>query len=215
MNKTVELVTAWAQFEEQHAGSTIPDFCRYYLATHATDSPGPQKKQLAGGVIPAASSSLLMKIMARLVNVFTLYHRAAMDKVGLPFTDGYFYLHGLKNLGEVKKTDLINYLLAEYTTGMTYIDRLLEAGLVAERAGESDKRTKLIRLTGKGEELLIRCYKYAGKPGEMIFAGLPEEDIKLCIQLLAEIEIQHSAYVTRNKGKDFEEMVEELLPLRP
>ena len=31
MHKAVELITAWASFDEQHPDGSIEEFCRYYL----------------------------------------------------------------------------------------------------------------------------------------------------------------------------------------
>ena|SRR5450432_2445430 len=201
MNKLVQLVNEWDKFEKNNSKATIDEFCRYYLNRKKAAT-----QKLAGGIIPTGQTSLLMKIIARITGAFSVYQKLAMAEAGLPFPDAYFYLHGLFNLGEIKKTELINYLLAEYTTGITGIDKLINYSLIDERPGKTDKRVKLISLSKKGEKLLQKCYKNAGKPGQMIFNSLSEKDIKFCINLLSAIEIKHSALAVKYKTETFDTM---------
>lgn len=205
MNKTVDLVSQWTDFEAKFPGGTIADFCRHYLASEKKTN-RIVSKNLAGGVRPQKASSLLMKTMSRITSIFFHYYRAAIAQTDMPFNEAYFYMHGLFNKGEMRKTELINYLLAEYTTGMSAIERLLKDGLISERADPVDKRAKLIRLTKRGITLLKSCYVYADKPGEMIFRYMNENDIMLCIRLLAETEIRHSEMINELKNKSFDEM---------
>jgi len=46
MNKTVELVNIWAEFEKKHPDGDIKDFCRYHLI-HQREIEG--KGPLVGG----------------------------------------------------------------------------------------------------------------------------------------------------------------------
>ena len=84
------------------------------------------------------------------------------------------------------------------------LTNLINESLIDERPGKTDKRIKLIRISKKGEKLLQKCYKNAGKPGQMIFNSLAEKDIKFCIDLLSAIEIKHSALAVKSKTETFE-----------
>lgn len=61
-------------------------------------------------------------------------------------------------MGEVKKTDLINYLFYEYTTGIEVINKFVTDRLISEKQDPNDKRAKLIKLTEKGLEALNESY---------------------------------------------------------
>ena len=140
MQTVVKLVNAWAQFDEVHPQGTVEAFCRYYLA---------QQEASAENIVPADDGrlkniGLLLKILGRITSAFTLYHRASMQKTSLSTPESFFYLNGLAHLGEVRKTELINYLFAEYTTGMEAITKLLNEELISERPDPSDGRAKLI-----------------------------------------------------------------------
>jgi len=196
MNKAVKLLISYNDFEEVHPDAELEDFCRYYLAKS-------RKKRVESS---SASRGTLLKLMGRITSAFSLYHRAAMNKTALPNAESFYYLNALATLGEVRKTELINYLLTEYATGMEAINKLLHEKLIREKNDKSDGRAKLLSLTEKGEKVLLLCYSYAKKAGEMIFGELDEDSIQLCIQLLRTVEEKHSRLAIELKNKDFDEM---------
>jgi DNA-binding MarR family transcriptional regulator len=204
MNKSIELLIAFDEYQQKYADAALQDFCRYYLAKSSKT------------VEPKTGSSrgLLLKIIGRIASAFSLYHRAAMDKTELPSPEGFYYLNGLTVLGEVRKTELINYLLVEYTTGMEAINKLLSDRLIVERPDENDKRAKLISLTKKGKTVLSDCYSYSTKAGQIIFGDLDENDLQLCIQLLKGVEEKHSKLAIELKNQDFEKMFKKAVQLK-
>jgi DNA-binding MarR family transcriptional regulator len=196
MNKAVKLLVEWDSYEQENPTANLEDFCRYYLA----------KQNIAKENNISNSRGMLLKTMGRITSAFNLYQRAAMSETVLPFPDGFYYLNGLAHLGEVRKTDLINFLLVEYTTGMEAISKLLDEDFIQTRPDKSDGRARLISLTEKGKQTLVECYKYITKAGEMIFNEMSEDAILLCIYQLEDIEKKHSKLAVEVKGKSFEEM---------
>src|SRR4051794_28051750 len=85
MNKSIELLIAFDDYQQRYTGETLEDFCRYYLAKNS------KTKELK----TASSRGLLLKIIGRISSAFSLYHRAAMDKTELPSPEGFYYLNGL------------------------------------------------------------------------------------------------------------------------
>ncbi|GAB3718717.1 hypothetical protein GCM10027592_61890 [Spirosoma flavus] len=204
MSKIVELVTAWAEFDQQYPNQSVEQFCQYQLAQQkatAEESSHDRQQQIGG----------LLKTLGRLTSAFALYHRAAMAKTGLPTAESFYYLNGLRYLGEVRKTELIQYLFAEYTTGIEAISRLLEEEYIGERADPADKRAKLIRLTEKGVQALTSSYEYSSKAGDMIFNEVTTEIINLCQALLAPIEARNTQELSSIKTKDFDVMYTRLM----
>lgn len=207
MNKVVALVNAFDEYEKQQEGADIADFCRYYL----TMQDAQQKEGLVGGHIPPSDHALMMKLLGRLMGAYEVYHSAAMAKTQLPFREGFYILNYLNYATEVKKTDLINYLLIGYTTGMDFITKLMREGLVQEREHDTDKRAKLISLTEKGKTVLQECYPYMDKVSRMVLKGLSPNALKLCISLMSELEIKQSKFALAVRGKDFDEMFETVM----
>lgn len=197
----VKLVSEWAAFEESHPGADIPAFCRYILSRPDNKPTRPRTENLG----------LLSRIIGRLASAYGLYHRAAMEGMKLPASDSFFYLNCLHQLGEVRKTELINYLFAETTTGMEGIGKLIRAGLVKERPDPEDGRAKLVTITDKGLRKLKECMSNALKVNEMVFRHLSDDTIYTCIQLLASAEATHSRRSIELKQKPFPEMYREMM----
>jgi DNA-binding MarR family transcriptional regulator len=204
MSKIVELVTAWAEFDQQYPDQSVEQFCQYQLAQQkatAVESSHDRQQQLGG----------LLKIVGRITSAYAFYHRAAMAKSGLPTAESFYYLNGLRFLGEVRKTELINYLFAEYTTGMEAISRLLEGSYIVERADPADKRAKLIKLTEEGNQALTKAYEYASKAAEMVFSEVQADTIELAQTLLRPIEQRNTQLLSSLKTKEFDTMYNQVI----
>lgn len=191
MNKTVELVTEWARFEERYKEATLEEFCRHYLTSQR------EKRELGEnfrGVIPPRVDAYLSKLIGRINQIMLLYCGIAMKDIPeIKKMEDFYYLNSVEHLGgESRKTDLIAYNFSELSSGIDILNRLQKSGLIEERTDPEDKRSKLVRTTELGKEVLFRCYKQLLKAGDVTFWGMSEEDKKLCIQLLKHVEIKHS-----------------------
>ncbi|MBX2924681.1 MAG: winged helix DNA-binding protein [Chitinophagaceae bacterium] len=196
----VELMVAWTNYSRQVAQPSVEEFCRYTIES------GYSKIKLSTIEIQGK----LIRAIGRIASAYGLYHKAAMTEMGLPGHESFYYLNGLNTIGDGKKMDLINYLMAETTTGMDAIQKLIRAGLISERTDAEDRRAKYIRLTAKGKRKLADCYALSAKVNEMIFHGIPDQVISMCAKLLSAIEEEHSKKAVALKGRDFKEMYGEV-----
>ena len=197
----VKLVTEWSAFEDKHPNADIQVFCRYILSRPDAKASRPRSENIGH----------LARIIGRLSSAYALYHRAAVDGSKLPSNESFFYLNCLFQLGEVKKTELINYLFAEITTGMEGINKLVKAGLAKERADPADGRAKLVSITDKGLRKLKECMPNAQKVNEMIFRDLSDDTISTVIQLLQSAEAIHSKKSIELKQQPFAAMYREMM----
>lgn len=197
MNKTVELINEWASFSETHPNSSIEDFCRFFLIFRSAKEVDPQRNE---AVVLPDERIFLIQLIEQIVGAYTIYNKIALSQTDVPFPDGFFYLMALRHLSETKKTDLINSLLAEYTTGMEAINKLIKLGLITERVDPSDRRAKLIKLTEEGRRILLDSSKESRKVPYFLFSDLTTEEIKLCLQLLTPIAEKHAQFAVELKG---------------
>jgi len=202
MNKIVSLVNEWDAFEKNHPGAEIADFCRYYLLNEKQQD----EQEMVKGMRPPSERSLLIKTMAFVISAYNIYFRAAMAETKLPFPEAFFYLVNLYHMKGARKTDLVNSIMVEYTTGIDAIGKLIKAGLISEKPDNNDKRAKLIQITAKGEKALQSCHPLVGKATEMIFKDLDSDTLKLCISLLSRIEVKHSSLSIAVRHLGFDEM---------
>jgi DNA-binding MarR family transcriptional regulator len=204
MKPIIELVTEWENYTAVSKSQSVEEFCKYYLNKKETGN----SKEITD--VPNASfqRGSLLRVMGRLLSAYALYMRAALVNLQLPAPESFYYLNGLAHLGEVRKSDLINYLFAETTTGMEAINKLVRVKMISERTSPDDKRAKLIKLTTNGKQALDNSYGLAGKAAEMILVSVSTGAIAQCYELLKDSEQKQSKLVIDVKNKDFDEMYE-------
>jgi DNA-binding MarR family transcriptional regulator len=199
----VSVIEAWIEFEQHYPGGDDEAFYRY-MSQLSGQSPRMDEAR-------DHQIGRLARVIGRLSSVYGLYHRAAMKNAGLPAQDSFFYLNVLNQLGEVNKSELINYLLVETTTGMAAISKLKRAGLVSERQDPNDRRAKLIRITDKGSSKLKTSMSNAKKVNEMVFRDLDRDALSLCLQILEPVEEFHTKESVAIRQLPFKEMAERIL----
>jgi len=208
MNKTVALVNAWGAFEERHPNGSIEDFCRYYLANQK----GPQEQgPIVGGVVPDIKEGLLMKLIGRISKLNMSYANLALKDTGLNQIEDFGLLMTIRQEKDPRKTEVIYSNLFELSSGTDMLNRLKEKGLIREYADKEDKRSKRLMLTAKGEKTVEAAFMRIYKNARMMTSGLSDEDKDLLIELLKNMEIKFSALWQQHKGRDFDEVYEEVM----
>ncbi|WP_170061169.1 MarR family winged helix-turn-helix transcriptional regulator [Spirosoma aerolatum] len=185
MNKAVELLNLWAAYEEENPKADISQFCQAYLVNQEQKNRQPTFWE---SPVPPTSTSTLTKLVGRIARLQGLYAVHAFKDCGISSFDEFLYLNSLANSSNLKKTDIILANFNELSSGLLILDRLRKANLIAEQGDELDKRTKRVSMTEEGARVLKACYQKLSEINEMCFAGLSEEQINLCIQLLQPVE---------------------------
>ena len=208
MNKTVELVNEWGEFEVRHPNASIDDFCRHYLASHQQQKvTGP----LTGGVVPPTSEGLMLKLIGRIHKLNMSYANSALEGTGVNQVEEFGLLLTVQQEGNPRKTDIIYANLFELSSGTDMLNRLKKRGLITEYDDTDDKRSKRIELTKAGGKAIELCMLRMRKVSGMMTADLDEDDKQLCIQLLKNIEIKFSGFWQQHKGKPFDEVYDSIM----
>ena len=210
MKPIVQLIEEWSAFEELDTDHNVEAFCRYYLQKQRPKPKHPGKK---GERI--MNGAHLLKVMGRILSAYSLYFRSAVNHIGAPPAESFYYLNSLLQLGEVRKSDLINYMFAETTTGMEVINRLIREKKITERTSPDDKRAKLITITDKGLKALDEYYKISGKVVEMTFKDINDDVIVDCYEMLKYCEQRNSSVAIELKNKPFEQMYDQIMADKP
>ena len=208
MNKTIELVNCWGDFEQKYPEGNIEDFCRHYLANQA------QKKisgQLVGGVIPPFTDGLLLKIIGRIQKLNMNYANLALKGTEINQIEEFGVMQTIKKDKNPRKTDIIYANLLELSSGTDMLTRLKKRGLINEYDDKEDKRSKRIELTEKGKTNIEAAQLKIYKNAKLMMMDLSEDDKAVCIQLLKSVEIKFSGFWQKHKGKDFEEVYNEVV----
>lgn len=203
MKPVVQLIDEWTAFEEVSEQPSVEAFCRYYLQKQR-----PKPKQAGKKGERIMNGAYLLKTLGRILSAYSLYFRSAVNHIGIPPAESFYYLNGLLHLGEVRKSDLINYMFAETTTGMEVINRLIREDKIDERTSPDDKRAKLIKVNENGIATLNEYYKISGKVVEMTFKGIDDDILTDCYEMLKYCEQRNSAIAIELKNKPFDQMYE-------
>jgi DNA-binding MarR family transcriptional regulator len=208
MNKTVELVNEWANFEAKHPDGNIEDFCRHYLVQQE------QKKikgPLVGGVVPPINDGLLLKIIGRIHKLNLNYSNMALEGTGLHQIEEFGILLTIRQEKNPRKTEVIYANLFELSSGTDMLARMKKRGLIREYNDKEDKRSKRIELTAKGEKVTDECKLRIVRNATMMMNDLTDDDKEVCIQILKKVEIKFSALWQKHKSKEFEEVYKEVM----
>lgn len=208
MNKAVELMNEWGNFDAKHPNASLEDFCRDYLnrkienkgtTWHSSKWPTPVSLDFA-----------LMRMTGRIAKLHTIYSAAATEGSGINSSDEFSLLNAIQCLAEPRKTEAIYTALFELSTGTDMMNRLKKIGFISEYDDKEDRRSKRIKITPKGQKALTACRKRMGQLAEMEFFGLTNEEKRSCLQSLGRIDEKFSNLWLSHKGKDFEEIYKEM-----
>jgi predicted transcriptional regulator len=111
----------------------------------------------------------------------------------------------LRELGTPKKSELIYDMISEFPSGIDIIKRLIKLGLIEEFPDEKDKRSKRIKITEKGIEILVRSFPWMEKISEMAFNQLQEAEKVLLIELLERLSDFHKTHHKNVRNVSIEE----------
>jgi DNA-binding MarR family transcriptional regulator len=185
MNKTVELVQEWADFEAKNPEGNLEDFCRNFLAEK-------EKNKLMPFELTSSSDYQLIysftKVVNRLSKLWMYFTLNAIKPYGLTSFEEFAFLFSVNQAVSMRKKDLIYMNLIEISSGLLVIDRLVKKGFMEERTDEVDKRSKQVTLTEKGKDTLNVCQVALGEVAEELYGQMPKEDMKSCIQYIWTIE---------------------------
>ena len=207
MNKTIQLVNEWGNFEAAYPEANVDDFCRHYLATHQQPkNAGP----LTGGVVPPTSEGLLLKMIGRIHKLNMSYANNAIQNTGIKQVEEFGILLTVQQEQNPKKSEVIYANLFELSSGTDMLNRLIKRGLIKEYDDKEDKRSKRIELTAAGAKAIELCTARMRKVAGMMTIDLNEDDKQLCIQLLKNIEVKYSALWQQHKDKPFDEIYDNM-----
>ncbi|MBS1571114.1 MAG: hypothetical protein JST62_01780 [Bacteroidetes bacterium] len=202
MNKTVELLNLWAEFEAKHKEAKIEEFCRYFLIKQRNK----KDKVFSGTTVPPDNLSKLAKIIGRVSRLQNLYAVIALKECGLSGIDDFIYLNDIHFAKKPPKTKIIYSNFNELSSGLLILERLKKDKLIDFEQNNSDKRSKTVRITAKGTKFLLTCYEKMNLVNQFFFSKMSEEEVLMSIQLLSETETEFSTRWFSDKSKSVEEL---------
>lgn len=205
MNKTVELLNLWADYESKHADAEIEDFCRYLLIREQQKD---KKDIFADVALPPDNLSKLAKITGRVAKLHNAYAVMALKECDLASIDEFIYLSDIHFMHESPKTKVIYSNFNELSSGLLILSRLKKKKLISEGKSDTDKRSKTISVTAKGKEVLLACYEKMDAVNRFFFSKMSDDEVVMCIQLLSATEAEFSKRWSADKSRSFSALFE-------
>src|ERR1700753_4098263 len=128
MNKAVELIKLWGDYEEQYPHASIEDFCRHQLSISLK-----AEKQIAPEwqLVPDINGQLV--ILIRKIGKFhIMYSNKALEGTGLDQIEEFGILVIIFNKKNPIKSEVIYDNLLELSSGTNMLTRLKKKGLISE-----------------------------------------------------------------------------------
>lgn len=205
ISQLVELVNLWYEYQKGQDSTSIEDFCRLHLAKKSMAS-----KTKPSEIAEARPVSVVNKIgtlFGRLTRFASIYSKKALGPVDLYNTIDFSYLKMLEEQGELTKTDLINLVVTDFTSGIEVIKRLIKNQYAEEYPDQQDKRSKRIRITKKGQDALLRGKTQMRQLSELFFDRLSNDEIQLLFMLLDKLNERHTVLFKDYKNEAFSDII--------
>ena len=214
MNKEIlkELVDHLFAFDKgfpEDQKYNMADFVGYLNA--GLDSQPSEIRNLAGEeenwvkeyVDPNTEISTLIVFMYR----YALgYFKKALKDSAINTLDEFSFLIVLMTYPSLSKTELIQKLIMEITSGVEVIKRLLKQGLIQEFANPNDKRSVLVSITAKGKKELADLLPKMGLVGGVVVGNLTSAEITSLSFLLRKLDHYHNDIFLNNKNLSLQEL---------
>ena len=208
MNKTVELVTLWGNFEQQNPGCSVEDFFRHQLSLTAKE----EKQAVPSWQLHPGIDGKLLILIRRIGKYHMVYSNKALEGTGLEQIEEFGILVTIYNQVNPIKSEAIYNNIIELSSGTNMLNRLKKRGLINEHPDKEDKRIKRIKLTAKGQETLDKAKVRVSQVAKLMVNVMTDEDKQLCMHLLTPVNEKFAGTFQKIKAKTFDEVFDEMMP---
>ncbi|AYB29998.1 MarR family winged helix-turn-helix transcriptional regulator [Chryseolinea soli] len=198
MEPVVQLISAWQEYAQRAGKATVKDFCQDFLVKKKKNVPAEKGSDLN-----------LAKQLGKANSLVKAYFKTALRQISDMELEWYYFLDAIAAAGEIRKNDIVSFrLLGEPTTGIDIINRMLKAGLIAERIDPDDKRARLIKLTSKGKHRHHQLGVLFDEIAAEVFQAMDME-VKIKMEAaLKKLTDEHAAAIKGKKSKTLDSIEE-------
>ncbi|GAA4146104.1 hypothetical protein GCM10022216_30640 [Sphingobacterium kyonggiense] len=201
-NLIKDILDLVVEFENQNPGLnksavTIDDFKKWivinYNAEDLTTEPNWEGKEKG-----RSPESVINTLIVHMNRYAKSYSRSAIFGSDFSSQEDFIYLINLKAFGDMTKMDLIKKNVHEKPVGMQIINRLISKGWVNQMASEIDKRSKVLKITDRGIQVLDKQMDKIRKATEIVTGDLTQNEKMELIRLLNKLNDFHKSIYDKN-----------------
>ncbi len=196
INQLIKLVDAYDKHDE---GQNLEHFS-VWLISMIIQSPEQLSTHLHEYDFPISANSdhssinydqQISRMLSNLAKFLKLYTKKALDVKFLPATDDFGFLATLSHRPNLSKAELIRMNYMETPSGTEVIKRLLRKELIEEYNDTQDKRTKRLKITEKGREVIHSTFPEMFKVAQIVCASLSDIEKTQLLLLLKKMDEHH------------------------
>lgn len=194
------------RYEQEHVGADNLDEFLYW----ANEQQGGFQKDRSELDIPPGENleGVLGKYIVFLYRYARSYVRKALEDTALTHFDDFAYLVTLWADQPLSKTVLIQKNIMDKSSGSEIIRRLIRQGFMEETTSETDKRSKLVRLTHSGTNALMQTFEKMGQVSLLISGNLNEVEKIQLFELLHKLHHFHLPIFMEQRNESIQQIME-------
>lgn len=200
MNPLVELITAWDNYLRQHPDATVAGFCSNYLGTSgvvfSTQSPDASADQTNPDL-----NARLSTVIRQLSAIQHSYAKLSLRQLPDVEPEWFYFMNLIHQHQEIRKSEVVNMVFLEQSTGIDIINRIRKAGLLTERTDPGDKRAKLLKLSPKGIKFLEVLSERFSKCDGLLFDKIAGANKKLVLNILDDVVDSRRQLLAENRNQ--------------
>lgn len=207
-----ELVADLFDFDSQHQDEkeyTMADFAGYLNSRHNNQLPN--YRDIAGGEEEWVrdnqdENTEIARMLVFNYRYAVMYFKKALKESNINTLDEFSFLIVLMTYPSLSKTELINKLIMEKTSGVEVIKRLLKQELIHEFDNPNDKRSMMVAITPKGKTELAELLPKMGLVGSTIVGNLNPVEVSSLSFLLHKLDYHHHDIFVNYRNLSLEEL---------
>jgi DNA-binding MarR family transcriptional regulator len=203
----IDIVKLLEEFETENSSkkiypNDIEGFKRWIVANdkHGEISNEPNWEGKENG---RSAESVISTLVVHMNRYAKSYSKSAIFGSDFSSQEDFIYLINLKAFGEMTKMDLIKKNVHEKPAGMQIINRLIAQGWVNQTDSEIDKRSKVLKISKKGLQVLENQMDKIRKATQIVTGDLTRNEKMELIRLLSKLNDFHQPIYDKNIGPEF------------
>lgn len=193
----LDLVEQFQQDNVSVSANEVDDFKSWvatkYISENSNNDPYWEGKELG-----RSADSMINTLLVHMNRYAKSYSKSAIFGSDFSTQEDFIYLINLKSHGEMTKIDLVKKNVHEKPAGIQIINRLIAQGWVNQTDSEIDKRSKVLKISTKGLEVLENQMGKIRKATEIVSGDLNHREKMELIRLLNKLNDFHQPIYNKN-----------------
>lgn len=139
------------------------------------------------------------------------YLKKALEDTLISTPDEFAFLITMMRNDSLSKTELINSLVTEKTSGTETIKRLLKKGLLKEFKSNNDRKSVHVKITEEGKKCIIYLLPSIDKVTKIISGNLTEYEINTLSKILLKLDTFHNKIYLQKRNITIDEIYDNFI----